>query len=81
MGTRMKLTEFFALEDRLPGGKGDDLDVVDVDPHELRLGMQHEMEHTDDPRVASEIARDHLAEDPHYYSDMAAAGRLFRSED
>jgi hypothetical protein len=32
------------------------------------------MEHTDDPDVAEQIALDHLAEDPHYYSRLAAAG-------
>ena len=32
------------------------------------MGMKVEMEHTTDPRIAEEIALDHLAEDPHYYS-------------
>lgn len=44
------------------------------------MGIAHEMEHTDDRDIASEIARDHLAEDPHYYSDMKAAGRLLGTE-
>ena len=56
----------------LRGGRGDDLDPEDVDPDELARGESHEREHTDDPRVAREIALDHLAEDPAYYSNLRA---------
>ena len=41
---------------------------------ELELGAIVEMEHTDDPEVAVEIAEDHLAEDPSYYTHMHEAG-------
>lgn len=54
--------------------QGMDLSVADMDPDELLMGTEHEMEHTDDPDVAEQIALDHLAEDPHYYSRLAAAG-------
>lgn len=58
------------LEDDIPGGSliGDLHATEAVDQEELKLGIQAEMEHTSDPRVAEEIALDHLAEDPHYYS-------------
>lgn len=58
------------LEDDIPGGSaiGDRHDTSAVDPDELAMGMKVEMEHTTDPRIAEEIALDHLAEDPHYYS-------------
>lgn len=58
------------LEDDIPGGSriGDLHDTSAVDPDELAMGMKVEMEHTTDPRIAEEIALDHLAEDPHYYS-------------
>jgi hypothetical protein len=46
----------------------------DVDPDELLIGAEHELEHTDDPDEAERIAMDHLAEDPHYYSRLAACG-------
>ena len=39
----------------------------DVNPDELALGTSHEMEHTGDPKVARQIALDHLAERPDYY--------------
>ncbi len=59
-----------ASNDRIPGGKGHLLDPRDVDPIELKMGIRHEMEHTIDPDIAKEIALDHLAENPKYYSDM-----------
>jgi hypothetical protein len=50
------------------------LSPEDVDPDELLIGTSHELEHTDDPDEAERIALDHLAEDPHYYSRLAACG-------
>ena len=67
-------------DDLIPGGKGDDVDPDEFDPHEIEMGTAHEMEHTDDPAKAREIAIDHLTEDPRYYSDLKAAGRLFSAE-
>lgn len=66
------------LEDCIPGGSeiGDRHDTSTVDPEELVMGIKVEMEHTTDPRVAEEIALDHLAEDPHYYS-KGKARRMF----
>lgn len=40
--------------------------------HELALGEQEELEHTDNPRVARRIALDHLKEDPRYYTKLRA---------
>ena len=41
--------------------------VSDFNPRELRKGTRHEMEHTNDWRIARRIAMDHLTEDPAYY--------------
>jgi len=41
-----------------------------VDPLELKQGIQHEMEHTDDFEVAKKIALHHLAEHPYYYTHL-----------
>jgi Protein of unknown function (DUF5661) len=54
----------------LPGGKGDDLDEEDVDPKEYEMGLQVEMEHTTNKKIAREITLDHLAEDPQYYTKL-----------
>ena len=50
-------------------------DTSGVNPWELSRGIEVEMEHTDDPFVAREIALDHLLkEDPRYYTKLTAAG-------
>lgn len=59
---------------KLPGGKGDKLNPKDIDQNELKMGIKHEMEHTKSASIAQEIALDHLAENPRYYSDLNQAG-------
>lgn len=41
-----------------------------VDPQQLVRGIEVEMEHTKDPRIAKKIALDHLAEFRDYYSRL-----------
>jgi hypothetical protein len=41
-----------------------------VDPIRLEVGKTIEMEHTDDPNIAEEIALDHLTEFPGYYEAL-----------
>jgi hypothetical protein len=43
--------------------------------HELRRGINVEMEHTRSRRVAREIACDHLTEDRRYYTKLARIER------
>lgn len=59
--------------DQLPGGKADKMNPKDFDKKELAMGIKHEMEHTDDPNKAREIAMDHLSENPKYYSELKKA--------
>jgi len=42
----------------------------DVDPEELKMGIEIEKEHTDDLEIAKTIALQHLAEDPKYYTKL-----------
>ena len=42
----------------------------DVDQDQLLMGIDVEMEHTEDPLVATQIALDHLTEIPDYYSKL-----------
>ncbi len=58
----------------LTGGVGDTTAPSNVDTKELAIGVQVEMEHTNDPKIATEIAMDHLTEDPEYYSKLVDAG-------
>jgi len=60
--------------DKLPGGKGDLKYKSNFDPEEIKMGIETEMEHTKDQDLAMEIAFDHLAEDPKYYSKLKKAG-------
>ena len=57
--------------DRLPGGLGDGLGRGDVDPAQLRMGIEVELQHTGDRRLAEQISLDHLAEYPDYYTRLA----------
>lgn len=66
-----KFDSITAYQDQLPGGLGDDKQPGDFDPAALKRGLAVEMEHTDDERVATEIAIDHLTEDPDYYAKLA----------
>lgn len=61
-------------KDSIEGGVGDNVIPSDVDVRELSIGVQVEMEHTNDPDIATEIALDHLKENPEYYSKLVAAG-------
>ena len=42
----------------------------DFNAKALLEGTRVEMEHTDDPKIAQEIAMDHLAEDANYYKKL-----------
>ena len=44
------------------------------DYKELALGIKAESEHTDNRHIAMQIAKDHLREDPHYYTKLLKAG-------
>ena len=57
-------------KEKLKGGKGDYRPDSDFDPEQLEIGIQHEMEHTKDRKIAKEIAKDHLCEDPNYYKKL-----------
>ncbi len=61
-----------ARVDILTGGLADKKDYTKLPQRQLRKGTQHEQEHTDKPAIAREIAGDHVAEDPKYYTHLAA---------
>lgn len=57
-------------EDLIPGGKADHMTDSDFSPNQRKKGLKVELEHTSNRQLAKEIARDHLAEDPKYYSKL-----------
>lgn len=62
---------------KIYGGKARSKNITEekVDPQQLRMGIEVEMEHTDNKHKAKQIALDHLAEISDYYT------RLKRMED
>jgi len=58
------------VNNELEGGMADDASLGDFCPKQLAMGLEVEMEHTDDPKVALEIAMDHLTELPDYYTHL-----------
>lgn len=51
-------------------GKHNDVPDEKFDQQELEMGIQVEMEHTNDPYISKLIAKDHLAELPDYYTRL-----------
>lgn len=62
--------------DNNPGGLGDKNSPSDFDEDEVLEGALVELEHTDDFKLAVEIAVDHLSENPTYYTDLRAISSL-----
>lgn len=56
-----------AFKEQLPGGQAAGMKPSDFDQVQLAKGIEVEMEHTSDHDLATEIAMDHLKEDPDYY--------------
>jgi hypothetical protein len=55
------------FEDQIDGGLAAEKKPHEFDKEQLKRGLKVEMEHTNDPLVALEIAMDHIMEDPTYY--------------
>lgn len=60
-----------AWKERVSGGLSHGKGPMDFPARSLVRGIIVELEHTDDPLVAMEIAMDHLVESPRYYKDLA----------
>lgn len=59
-----------AHKDKLHGGKADYIPDYKFNKKELRKGIKHELEHSDDSDIAKETAEDHMMEDPKYYTHL-----------
>lgn len=66
----MKLKNI-AESELIPGGLSSGKPDSHFDPDALAKGIKVELEHTSDKRIAKEIAKDHLSEDPKYYDKLA----------
>lgn len=59
-------------KEHLVGGVGDGRNPDEFDQEQLYMGVLVEIEHTDNPMIAMEIAIDHLTELPDYYIRLHA---------
>ena len=57
-------------KDQIKGGYADKKMPCEFDQTALKKGIKVEMEHTNDKKLAQEIAMDHLAEFPDYYDAL-----------
>lgn len=67
-------------EDKVKGGLADNMKLSDIAElhgvsiekikNEFKMGVKVEMEHTNNKEVSVEIAKDHLYEDPNYYTKL-----------
>lgn len=64
------LESILERKDIIPGGLADEADPSDFDQEQLKMGIEAELEHTNDRQMALEIAMDHLKEDPKYYTKL-----------
>lgn len=69
------------LSECIRGGLADGKLDSEFDPKQLRRGVEVESEHTDDPRIALEIAKDHLTEHPHYYRALEKMEQRLKSQE
>jgi hypothetical protein len=61
------------MKEYLKGGKGNKIPKECFDKKQLAIGKRIEREHTKNSKIAEEIARDHLTEDPNYYKKLKKA--------
>ena len=89
-----KLNSLYTEEEQLAGGLADGKTLADIAgkhgrpiahiQSQYKQGMPVEREHTDDKKKASEIVRDHLCEDPDYYTklrEMESSNKSEKSEE
>lgn len=69
---RLQYTEF------LKGGRADGLKDTAFNYEQLKKGEKEELEHTNNHKIAREIAKDHLVTDPLYYEKL---GKIEKKEE
>ena len=62
---------YMKTKDYIKGGRADGLPASLFPQDQIKKGIKVEMEHTTDKKIAREIAKDHLSEDPKYYDKLA----------
>ena len=76
---KIRVAGFKAAHEVIPGGEASGKDLNSIDSKQIITGMAVELEHTGDWQMALEIAKDHLAEDPGYYSNVIPGEEVRRA--
>lgn len=61
-------------------GKHNDTPDSEFDSEQLAMGIKSELEHTNNKTIAKSIAKDHLSEDPKYYTHLLAMEKKYVKE-
>lgn len=69
-----------SVEQKYPVGKHVEVSKDQFDSEQLKMGIEVEKEHTDDENIALEIAKDHLAEIPIYYTLLLQMEKDYRKK-
>ena len=64
----MKLSKI--SKDNIKGGLAQNTPDTDYPQDQIEQGIKVEKEHTTDKKIAKEIAKDHLKENPKYYTEL-----------
>jgi hypothetical protein len=64
----------------IKGGMSSGMPPSTFNPTQMRMGVKVEKEHTTNPKIAAEIARDHLAEFPRYYTHLKVMERRMAAQ-
>ena len=82
--TKKQLRFIKEQQEKIKGGLADNMTLKDIAKKhkvkmedlykEFKMGVKVEFEHTKDKDKAKEIAKDHLYENPKYYSKLISAG-------
>lgn len=67
-------------KDLLDGGLADNQPDSKYDEHQLEMGIEVEYEHTNNPDISKEIAKDHLEEIPDYYDRLEEMEESYEEE-
>lgn len=70
MNPKLKSALDKSFHDKLKGGLADKKKPSQFDPVALAKGIKVEREHTKDPRIAEEIAMDHLTSTTRHMHEM-----------
>lgn len=82
--TKISLDAFYdelqKISELIPGGKSSGIPPSNFNPKSVAKGQKVEMEHTPNPRLAREIARDHISEFPSYYTALDDMEKKLKGE-